>query len=248
MIDPRFTDPVEFALHVLQFQPDPIQERILSADVFRGLINCSRQWGKSTVMAIKAVHQAVTQPGTTALVLCPKYLHVGVFFENVRTFCHRLNLRVTGDGQYRIACRLPNGSRIIGVSSLGPVRSYRGVSLLLVDEAAEVRDGAWFAIRPTLATTGEFGGQIWLMSTPQGPSGFFWRAWEQEADRWTRFTVPATECPRISPKFLAEEREILGPRIFAQEYMCQFIDPPDCLLNREDIYAAVRGDVPGMWH
>jgi hypothetical protein len=248
MMDPRLSSPVVFAETLLGFRPDPIQKRILTADVFRGLINCSRQWGKSTVMAIKAVHEAVTKPESTILVLCPKYLHVGVFFENVRKFSFSLNILIVGDGEYKIAARFPNGSRIIGVSSMGPLRSYRRVSLLLVDEAAEVRDGAYFNIRPTLATTGEFGGQIWLMSTPQGPQGFFWHAWEQEGDRWTRFTVPATDCPRISPNFLAEEREILGARIFAQEYMCQFIDPPDCLLNREDVYAAVRDDVPGMWH
>jgi hypothetical protein len=248
MIDDRLTHPLTFAIHALDFHPDPVQERILAADVSRGLINCSRQWGKSTIMAVKALYEALTNPGTTVLVLCPQFLHVGSFFENLRAFALKVGVRSRRDGEYRISLRLPNGSRIIGVSSLGPVRSYRAVSLLLVDEAAEVRDGAYFTLRPTLATTGQFGGKIWMMSTPQGREGFFYRAWELEGDRWTRFTVPATDCPRIRPQFLVEEREILGPRIFAQEYMCEFIDPPDCLLNREDIYRAIRADAPALWN
>ena len=129
-----------------------------------------------------------------------------------------------------------------------PVRSYRGVSLLLVDEAAEVPESSYHTIRPALATYGKFGGSIWMMSTPQGREGFFWNAWELEADRWTRFSVPATECPRILPSFLEEERLILGPRVFSQEYLCQFIEAPNCLLNREDVYNAITGDVPAIWH
>ena len=63
MIDPRLIDPVEFAVANLGFRPDATQERILSANVSRGIINCSRQWGKSTVMAVKAIHDMAIQSG-----------------------------------------------------------------------------------------------------------------------------------------------------------------------------------------
>ena len=52
-------EPVLFAREGLGFDPDPTQERLLNAGIRRGILNCTRQWGKSTVTAAKAVHQAV---------------------------------------------------------------------------------------------------------------------------------------------------------------------------------------------
>lgn len=248
MIELRMANPVAFAENLLGFYPDPIQARILTAAAWRGLINCSRQWGKSTIMAIKALFEALAKDGTVVLVLCPSFHQAGEFFENLRTFLNELGIRPRSDGHNRISVRLPNGSRIIGLSGRSKIRSYRHVSLLLVDEAAEVPEAAYCTIRPALATSGEFGGKIWMMSTPQGRQGMFWHAWENEGDRWTRFTVPATQCPRIAPAFLEEERSILGERVFAQEYLCRFIEAPDCILNREDVYRSIRTEIPGIWH
>ena len=39
---------------------------------------------------------------------------------------------------------------------------------------------------------------------------------------WKRVRVPASECPRISPAFLAEEGASMGDYYFAQEYECSF--------------------------
>jgi len=246
VIDARFQNPAIFARTCLDFHPDPIQERILTADVWRGLINCTRQWGKSTLMAIKALHEGLVKPGTTVLVLCPTFRQCGEFFLKVREFMVKLGLRPRTDGHNKVSVRLGNGSRIVGISGHSYIRSFRNVSLLLIDEAAEVPDAAYYTIRPALATAGNFGGSIWMMSTPQGREGMFWRAWELEGDRWTRFSVTALECPRLRPRFLTEEREVLGARLFSQEYLCQFIERPDSLFNREDIQAALRPDIPKL--
>ena len=37
----------------------------------RGILNCTRQWGKSTMAAAKAVHRAYTRPGSLVLVASP---------------------------------------------------------------------------------------------------------------------------------------------------------------------------------
>ena len=46
-------DPIRFA-HTLGFSPDPRQTELLCCNSTSVILNCSRQWGKSTVMAIKA--------------------------------------------------------------------------------------------------------------------------------------------------------------------------------------------------
>ena len=47
-------DAVTFARTRLGFLPDAQQMEVLQSDAKRGILNCSRQWGKSTVAAAKA--------------------------------------------------------------------------------------------------------------------------------------------------------------------------------------------------
>jgi hypothetical protein len=51
-------DPVRFATERLGFIADPKQGRLLECNAKRVVLNCSRQWGKSTVAAVKIVHRA----------------------------------------------------------------------------------------------------------------------------------------------------------------------------------------------
>ena len=48
----------EWIRRELEFRPDCTQEKVLDAAGKRVLLNCTRQWGKSTVTAAKAVYQA----------------------------------------------------------------------------------------------------------------------------------------------------------------------------------------------
>ena len=77
------------------------------------------------------------------------------------------------------------------------------------------------ALRPMLAI-GE--GDIWLISTPRGRRGFFYETWEFGGPDWTRFSVPGTDCARISRRFLEESRAVMGASWFAQEFLCEFVD------------------------
>src|SRR4051812_30543803 len=137
-------------------------------------------------------------------------------------FVKRLGIRPKGDGENEMSVELPNGSRIIGLPGTeATIRGFSAVQLLLVDEAARVSDDLYMAVRPMLATSN---GALWLMSTPAGKSGFFYEAWTGGSAEWDRFSVPATECPRISPRFLEEERRTMADRCFRQEYLCEFTD------------------------
>src|SRR5690349_10978084 len=70
-VDGAEMNTVRFAREKLGFDPDPKQEMVLDEKIRRGMLNCTRQWGKSTVMAIKALYQAVYHPGTLTLVISP---------------------------------------------------------------------------------------------------------------------------------------------------------------------------------
>ena len=66
---------------------------------------------------------------------------------------------------------------------------------------------------------------------------------DQQGADWHRIRVTAHDCPRISPEFLREEREALGPRWFQMEYLCEFTDAVDALFTEEDGRAALANDL-----
>ena len=102
------------------------------------------------------------------------------------------------------------------------VRSFSGVALLVMDEAARVPDDLYRSVRPMLAVSG---GRLVCLSTPFGRRGFFWREWsreDRENNPWLRFRITWRECPRIAPAFIDEERVSLGDAWVRQEYECSF--------------------------
>jgi hypothetical protein len=229
----------DWARRELGFEPDEMQQRVLDYAGKRGLLNCSRQWGKSTVTAAKAVHQAVTQDESLTLVVSPSARQSGEFLRKAAGFARKLGLRVKGDGDNEISLAFPNASRIVGLpGSEATVRGFSAVALLLVDEAARVSDDLYLAIRPMLAVSD---GTLWLMSTPYGKRGFFYEAWVS-GEEWERFRVTAEDCPRIARKFLDEERAAMGERWFRQEYLCEFGETEESVFKQEWIERAFTTD------
>jgi hypothetical protein len=205
------------------------------------MLNCTRQWGKSTIAAAKAVHQAWSQEGSLTLVVSPSARQSGEFVRKAAGFARRLGVERKGDGDNEMSMVFPNGSRIVGLpGSEATIRGFSAVSLLVVDEAARVSDELYKAIRPMLAVSE---GALWLMSTPFGKRGFFWEAWERGGEEWERVRVTAAECPRIGRAFLEEERRSLGERWFRQEYMCEFVDVDSGVFDRDMVGRAIRADV-----
>jgi hypothetical protein len=65
-------------------------------------------------------------------------------------------------------------------------------------------------------------------------------------DLWTRIAVPATECARVRPQVLEEERLAMGDAWFRQEYLCEFVQADDAVFREEDVDACLRSDVPPL--
>ena len=225
----------------LGFTPDAAQERVLTAQSQRVVMNCTRQWGKSTVTAAKAVHQAYTLAESLTLVVSPSARQTSEFLRKAGEFVRRLKLAVKGDGDNEMSLWLPNRSRIVGVpGSESTVRGFSAVSLLLVDEAARVDDEMYLAVRPMLAVSN---GTLWLMSTPFGKRGFFYDTWAEGGAEWERVRVPADECPRIGRVFLEEERRTMGERWYQQEYQCEFVDSVSGIFDRDVVERAITRNV-----
>ena len=237
-------DVAQFACERLDFEPDATQTLIMNGRIQRGLLNCTRQWGKSTITAIMAVHRAYFKAGSLTIAVSPSGRQTGEFIRKAKGFTRQLGMRARGDGDNEISLLFPNGSRIVGLpGSEATVRGFSAVSLMLIDEAARVSDQLYKAVRPFLAVGG---GDLWLMSTPFGKRGFFYEEWTKEG-RWMKFRVPAPECARIPGEFLEEEKAAMGQQWFRQEYMCEFVDASASLFDRDVIEKAFSKEVKPLF-
>ena len=233
-------DPVLFAEKSLQFEPDEKQKKILRSASKRLILNCCRQFGKSTLGAILALHRAVYFPRSLILLLSPSLRQSQELFRKVSQMVRvtKTMPKLVEDSKLFLA--LANKSRIISLPGReGTVRGYSEASLIIIDEAAQVEDELYMAIRPTLAVSG---GTLVLLSTPRGKRGHFFHVWT-EGTGWEKHQVVAEQCSRIPKEFLEEEKRALGELWFSQEYEGAFVELEGMLFNLEDILSAFSRDV-----
>jgi hypothetical protein len=125
----------------------------------------------------------------------------------------------------------------------GRSRKYKRV---VIDEAAMVPalGDIWQkAIRPTL---NDLRGDAWFFSTPRGRN-FFWEAWQRGRDSgyadWVSWQFPTTANPYIHPDEVEAARRDLPERVFAQEYLAEFLaDPGGVFRGVRTCATATRGE------
>ena len=257
------SDPVAWSYSALGFSPDSTQAKILRSTATRLMLCCTRQFGKSTITAIKAIHHAWTHPGSLTLIAAPTARQSGEWLNKTREFLSRVGIRSRSDGNNRLSCVLSNGSRLVGLPGVAQnIRGFSNVSLVIIDEAAFVPEDLYQALNPMLAVSG---GSLWLISTPATQTGFFYDEWSRQAApasgqsesaqqppgssessapvAWDRYQVTAHQCARIRPEFLAEQRVLLGEAVFRREYLCEFVAADDQLIGRELLDDALDPDL-----
>jgi hypothetical protein len=209
------------------------------------LLCCSRQSGKSLCVAALALKVALLQPGALVLLLAPSLRQSSELFRSkVVNLYDRLDRPVPGT-RTQLSLTLSTGSRIVALpgDNEGNVRGFAAPGLIIVDEASRIRDDLLAALRPMLAVSG---GALVLASTPFGQRGSFYQSWTGE-EEWLRVRITGFDCPRISRKFLEDERAALGDRVFATEYLCDFTEAVSQCFSTADIRSIATGNVPPLW-
>jgi len=224
-------DPTKLAAQ-LGMECDPWQRQVLRSNAPRVHINCARQTGKSTTVSIAALARAVYRPGSLVLIVSPTQRQSSELFRQVLVRYRQLGRPIESESENQLSLTLENGSRVISApGSEAGIRTY-SVDLLLVDEASRVDDEVFNSLSPMVAVTR---GRIIATSTPMGRRGWWYEA--SLSRHWEHVLVPATECPRISPEFLEEERESLGDVAFRSEYLCEYVDAAGAAFDGSDIDA-----------
>ena len=235
----RALDAVLFSQSV-GIKPDPWQAEVLRSPKPRLLLNCSRQSGKSSTAATLAIHTAIYRPGSLTLMVSPTQRQSGELFRKALSIYRSYDktFDLNADSESALQLEIQNGSRIAALPGKeGSIRSFSNVGLLLLDEAARIPDELYLSVLPMLAVSR---GRMIAMSTPFGTRGWWYEAWRNTDEPWERYEIPAAECPRIAPEFLAEMREKMGDWWYEQEFNCRFMDAQSSAFRSEDIEAAVQ--------
>jgi hypothetical protein len=221
----QLRDPVRFAREALNFDPDPQQEHALTCRKDRIVLNWARQRGKSDIVALRALHRAVFFPKSMILIVSASEDQALEVLRKVNA--HRSKLKLDGRPleDNKMSLELANRSRILALpASVGTIRGYSAVDLLIEDEAGEVPDDLHETIKPMLQVSD---GTMFLMGTPKGPKGHFARIWHDGGEEWEKSRSTAWENPRARRAKLERERdhcERMGKALwFQQEYECAFI-------------------------
>jgi len=240
----RALDPVEFSWYI-GIEPDGWQADVLRYEGKRLLLNCSRQSGKSTTTATKGLHTAIYRPKSLILLVSPSLRQSQELFRKVKEGYEAMEARPGLLEDNKLSMTLTNGSRIISLpSDQSTVRGFSGVTMILEDEAAQVKDEFYYAILPMLIINN---GVFIAMTTPYGKRGHFFTEWANGGDDWKRVEIPAAKCPRISPEDLEQQRRSLGGMFFRQEFCCEFLETVDQVFGHDMVQDAFDDNVKPLF-
>lgn len=212
-----------------------------------------RQTGKSEAAAYEGSEYIATNAKKTVLVISRTERQAEELFNKCMNYLHEIypkEIKKGVDKPTKHQVKLKNGSRILclptGLSGAG-IRGYT-IDKLIVDEAQLVDDDVYTAITPMLLTTG---GDIVLLGTPRGKTGYFWECYQNKFGHFKVFGVNSEEVIRnrkISKTWpewrmigalehLDREKARMSQKEYAQEYMGKFIEdlmqlfPDDLIKN-----------------
>lgn len=241
-------DPCFFMEKAFGIKPDPWQAAFLKDTSKRILLLCSRQSGKSTTSATKALHRAVFTENVLILIISNVLRQAQETFVKLKNGLAFVKNHCGISYETQTMLKLTNGSRILCLPGTeDKIRGFSSVSLLLIDEAARVEDGLYYSIRPMLIHSK---GDLVAMSTPFGKRGWFHDAWFGDAEPWSKTKITGYDCPRMTAVELAIERAAMGDWQFEQEYLCVFRDAISKIFSHELFIKSLTSEgnvvVPGQ--
>lgn len=235
-------DPVTFAQKSLRFEPDELQAQALRSGRKKIIFNTTRQWGKTTVAAIRSLHRAVFYPRSVILIVSYIKDQAAELYRKIETFQSIMEDRVPDIEHSKQSMVFLNKSRILIVSAKEQVVRGYSPDLVVIDEASRVPDEVYFSIRPSLSVSG---GSLMLISTPRGKRGFFFHEWTKGKE-FEKYEVSGWECPRISDEFLESERAKVGPLWFGQEYENSFVSIENYMFDPDLFRASISSEIESI--
>lgn len=223
--------------------PDPWQAEFLRSHDPRNLMLCARQVGKSLVLSFLALHEILTRPGVTVIIIAQRQDQAAELLRKSVAAFYRIGAPATVLREGTTQFELSTGSRILALP--GEERAVHGhtADLLIIDEAARVPDEVFFAASPQLSVSK---GKLVALSTAFTKSGWFYEEWDK-GQNYKRWSIEASQCPRHTPEFLRQERRQMGKRWFEASYLNIFGDDIAAVFSMDEVLRSVTDDVKPLF-
>ncbi len=216
------------------FQPYKYQERLFEDCSPRRLVLKARQTGISNAVAIEALHKALTRPDSTELFVSRNQDAARVLITYCRHTMYGLpelpTLIKSNEGELAFA----NGSRIVSLPANPSTGRGIAATDVYLDEFAfcAYDDLIYESILGTIST----GGNMTILSTPNGRSNMFWRLWAGiEGGVWSRHSIHWSDCPRYDEAWAKQMQAGMTRQSFAQEYDLDFLVSGEAVFDPNDL-------------
>ena len=199
----------------------------------------SRQLGLSTLVAAYAVWLAIFYKDKNVLVIATKLAVAQNFIRKVKFAIRSLPpwlLMPEIISNNKQSLEFSNGSIVKAVPTSEDAGRSEALSLLIVDEAAFVRnfDDLWMGLYPTLST----GGRAIILSTPNGVGGQYYDLYTQAESGDNDFNaikLPWDVHPERDDTWFDKETKNMTKRQIAQELLCDFQSSGETFISQKDI-------------
>lgn len=199
----------------------------------------SRQLGLSTITAAYAMWMVLFHKDKNVLVIATKLAVAQNFIRKCKFLlasCPKwliLPQIVKNNSQ---ALEFNNGSVIKAIPTSEDAGRSEALSLLIVDEAAFVRnfDTLWTGLYPTLST----GGEAIILSTPNGVGGQYYDLYvlaDKGENVFNPIKLPWDVHPERDDEWFDNETKNMSQKQIAQELLCDFAASGETFLRVEDI-------------
>jgi phage FluMu gp28-like protein len=237
-------DPVIFAGEFFGFKAKDYQADFLRDKAKRIVLRWSRQAGKTTCIALRAIWFALTYPKTLTLIVAPTLRQSMIMSDRIHDFLSGLpkDKRCTlVERLQRTTIRFRNGSRIIALpNSPQLLRGYTAAQVI-TDESGFFKDDKlvfYNVLYPMLSTTD---GTLIASSTPWSKDSVFYRICQ--APEFSKHTVTCIEVVRsglIKQSCIDEMRSQLPFERFQREFMSEFVEDIDAWLTQSLIVSCIE--------
>ena len=222
----------------VQFNTYPFQDDVIKSMQQNrfNIVLKSRQLGLSTITAAYAAWLALFYKDKNILIIATKKDVAMNLMKKVKFMIKSLPdwLVLPSFEETMTSLRFSNGSEIKAVPTSPDAGRSEALSLLIVDEAAIIRDfdEIWTGLAPTLST----GGSAIVLSTPYGVGGMYYKLWTEASAGQNNFnpiTLPWYVHPEHDQAWFDNETKNLPKKKIAQEYLCDFITSGDTFLQAD---------------
>lgn len=206
---------------VIPYRPYSYQLDFHRDDARFKVIAGGRRVGKTASCIQEAIKHCLEKSNQLVFWVAPNYrLAKEVGFDEFLNYLDVLQPAIAFIHTTQLKVTFTNGSKLYFKGSDDPdTLRGRGLTLVIMDEAAFCKSSAWFQIlRPALS---DKQGKAVLISTPNGFNWF--KNIFDNKDTWKQYHWPTRMNPLISPEELDDVRSQISEVDYRQEYLAEFV-------------------------